>query len=461
VVSLNAFKESEASEAGLPFRGDDVTRRRQPTCVVTRTKTLIAVLEGPSAGRRIETAGKPVRVGTASDNVFVLNDDMVSRHHCEIVPTDTGVVVRDAGSTNGTFLGAVRLTEASFSEPFCLRVGSTILSITPVAGTVDLERSTAHRFGDMLGRSNCMRELFADLIRLSPSDASVLIEGETGTGKELVADSIHRASPRAESPYVVFDCSAVAPTLVESELFGHERGAFTGAVSQRAGVFEQAHGGTIFLDELGELPKDLQPKLLRVLEKRELRRVGSNKTIPIDVRVLAATNRNLMAEVERGNFREDLFFRVSTTHVYVPPLRDRLDDLPVLTSHFLSKASPPRSLDEIPAHILEMFRAHRWPGNVRELQNAVQRLLLTPERPLDRPVYRPDPPTSTPEAIDAEPAATQLQPLRIARREASDEFERSYLKQLLGRTGGNIRRGAAIAEVSRQMIQRLMRRHGL
>jgi transcriptional regulator with GAF, ATPase, and Fis domain len=333
-----------------------------------------------------------------------------------------------------------------------------------LSATVDREQSTTDRFGDMLGRSACMRELFADLMRIAPTDVSVLIEGETGTGKELVADSIHRASPRAKGPYVVFDCSAVAPNLAESELFGHERGAFTGAVTSRAGVFEQAHGGTIFLDELGELPKDLQPKLLRVLEKREVRRVGGSKTSPVDVRVVAATNRNLPAEIERGNFREDVYFRIATTHVYVPPLRDRLDDLPVLVGHFLSRAVPPRAIEDIPPHVWEMLSAYRWPGNVRELQNAVQRLLITPERALSPSAQRP--PALTPSAPPAppsipRPADAKLEPLRIARREAADEFERAYLKQILDKTDGNVTRAAAVAEVSRQMIQHLMRKHGM
>jgi transcriptional regulator with GAF, ATPase, and Fis domain len=445
-------------EPEVTYRADDPTKRKGPTRIVSCAKTVITVLDGARAGKSIETAAKAIRVGTSTDNQLVIDDDTISRQHCEIVPTAHGILVRDTGSTNGTFFGNVRITEAIFLEPFSLRIGSTVLNVSPLAETVDLEQSTTDQFGDLLGRSACMRELFADLMRLSPSDATVLIEGETGTGKELVAESIHRASPRADEAYVVFDCSAVAPSLVESELFGHERGAFTGAVASREGVFEQANGGTILLDELGELPKDLQPKLLRVLEKREVRRVGSNKTIPVDVRVLAATHRNLAAEVERGSFRDDLFFRVSTTHVHVPPLRDRVDDLPILIAHFLARATPPRSLEEIPEHVMEMFRAHRWPGNVRELQNAVQRLVLTPDRPLGHVAARG---TKGEVAETAHRADDPLKPLRIARRDASDAFEQSYLRQLLARTGGNIRRGAAIAEVSRQMIQRLMRRHGM
>jgi two-component system response regulator GlrR len=289
------------------------------------------------------------------------------------------------------------------------------------------------------------------LQRIAPSEISLLIEGETGTGKELVAESVHRASPRGEGPFVAFDCSSVAASLAESELFGHERGAFTGAVNARAGVFEQANGGTIFLDELGELPKDLQPKLLRVLEKREVRRLGSEKTVPIDVRLIAATNRNLRAEVQRGTFREDLYFRVAGARACVPPLRDRMSDLPMLVESFLEAARPPRALHDVPEQMWEMLRSHRWPGNVRELKNAVQRMLVTPDRVIE---------LDTGHAIP-EPELDEVSPLRVARREAADTFERKYVKAVLAKTDGNITRAAALAEVSRQAIHLLIAKHGL
>jgi transcriptional regulator with GAF, ATPase, and Fis domain len=434
---------------------DDLTRA-QPTRVVQYAKALLVVAQGPDLNKRLEIAGTPVRIGSSSECTFVLSDDTVSRHHCEVVATPEGVRVRDEGSTNGMFVGSMRIKDAVFAEPFQLLLGQTILSITPLADKMHREQSSSERFGDLLGRSAPMRELFADLIRIAPTELSVLIEGETGTGKELVADSIHRASPRAGGPYVVFDCSAVSPNLAESELFGHEKGAFTGAINARAGVFEQADGGTIFLDELGELPKDLQPKLLRVLEKRELRRVGGNKTIPVDVRVISATNRNLRAEVDAGNFREDVYFRVSGTHVYIPPLRDRLDDLPLLVQHFLSRLNPPRHSDEVASHLWDMLKSYRWPGNVRELQNAVQRMLVTPERTLGGGNAR----ASVPPPAAAEPEG-KLEPLRIARRQAADDFEQGYLQRVLSRTDGNVTRAAAIAEVSRQMIQKLMKKHAI
>jgi transcriptional regulator with PAS, ATPase and Fis domain len=233
-------------------------------------------------------------------------------------------------------------------------------------------------------------------------------------------------------------------------------------VAALAGVFEQADGGTLFLDELGELPKDLQPKLLRVLEKRQVRRLGSQKLIPVDIRVIAATNRNLAAEVQIGNFREDLYFRLAAAHVHVPPLRDRMEDLTLLIEHFLSRASPPRSANDVPPQLWDMFVAHRWPGNVRELNNAIQRFIVTPERALKPPIVAGNQtPSKPPPPMPEVEAPATLQPLRIARREASDAFERSYLEAILMRTDGNVSRAAAIAEVSRQMVQKLMRKHGV
>jgi transcriptional regulator with GAF, ATPase, and Fis domain len=433
------------------------TRSKVGPALVRYSKTRITVLKGPDAGKTRDLVSSTIRVGTSSDNDLVLSDNTVSRRHCAFEPVSGGVRVRDEGSTNGVVSAGVRLFDAVLNAAVQLQLGDTLIALEPLSEVVALEQATSDRFGDLLGRSARMRELFADLERIAQTDVTLLIEGETGTGKELVAESVHRESGRAEGPFVVFDCSAVAPTLAESELFGHERGAFTGAVNARPGVFEQASGGTIFLDELGELPRDLQPKLLRVLEKRQVRRLGSQVTLPVDVRLIAATNRNLQAEVALGNFREDLYFRLAAAHVQVPPLRDRMDDLPLLAEHFLARVTPPRGLADVPPAVWEMFKAHRWPGNVRELSNAVQRLLVTPERALS-PLSSNSPSPSSPPPPSSE---APLQPLRVARREAGDGFERTYLEALLAKTGGNVTRAAAIAEVSRQMVQKLMRKHGI
>jgi len=430
------------------------TQAQSRPTIVSYGKTRVTVIDGPDRGRTCETAGRPIRIGTASDNDLVLSDPTVSRRHCALVPTADGFRVSDEGSTNGVLVGRVRLFEAALVGASDLRIGETTVSVVPLPDRVEREQATIDHFGDLLGASPAMRELFADLARIADAEVTVLIEGETGTGKELVAESLHRESRRADKPLVVFDCSAVSPTLVESELFGHERGAFTGAIGARAGIFEQAQGGSIFLDELGELPKELQPKLLRVLEKREVRRLGSQRAITVDVRVLAATNRKLAAEVANGNFREDLYFRLAGAHVVVPPLRDRKQDLPMLVEHFLRRSVPPRALSEMAGPVWEMFMAHRWPGNVRELRNAVDRWAVTPERALGVLEVEAS-------ANDAPKLEVELLPLRVARRDASDDFERRYLRALLARTNGNITRAAAIAEVSRQMIHKLLRSQGL
>jgi transcriptional regulator with PAS, ATPase and Fis domain len=427
------------------------TRVRAPSRVVRYGKVRITVDKGPSRGARLEVAEHLVRVGTENDNDLVLKDDTVSRHHCEIEPVVGGVRIRDAGSTNGITIAGLRVYDAIVPGSARLVLGESELAIEPLEEFVEREQIAGNRFGDLLGDSPHMRELFADLERISAVDATLLVEGETGVGKDLVAESVHRTSPRADEPFVVFDCGAVAATLLESELFGHERGAFTGAIVAREGVFEQAQGGTLFLDEIGELPRELQPKLLRALERREIRRVGGNRTIKIDVRVIAATNRSLRAEVERGTFRDDLYYRLAVAHVVVPPLRERMEDLAPLVEHFLGLERPPRSASDIPEAIWTMFRAHRWPGNVRELRNAVERLLVTPERPLAGPGSR----TST-----MPPPTEVVAPLQVARREASDAFERAYLTTVFQRAEGSIIRAAAIAEVSRQMLQKLLKKHG-
>lgn len=440
----------------------DATRRARVANVTRYTKTRITVVSGPDAGKTLDFAAHSVRIGTAVDNDLVLVDDSVSRYHCEIVPSDKGLRVHDVGSTNGIVANGIALIDAVLRGSITLRLGETELIIRPLTDVVPRERAAEERFGEVLGVSAKMRELFADLARVAPTDLPLLIEGETGTGKDLVAESIHRASPRAAHPFVVFDCGAVAPTLAESELFGHERGAFTGAVGARPGVFEEANKGTVFLDELGELPKDLQPKLLRVLEKRELRRLGGSKVISIDVRLIAASNRNMLAEVQRGNFREDLYFRVAGAHVVVPPLRNRMDDLPILVQHFMSSQRPPRAIEEVSPEVWEMFRSYRWPGNVRELRNAVQRMLVMPERAI-----RSVSPTPAPEsgksvvAERAELADEAVAPLRVARKEANNVFEREYLRAVFKKAEGSITRAAAIAEVSRQIISKLVRKHGL
>jgi len=295
----------------------------------------LTVLEGPERGREVTATRGVVRVGGARDNDLVLSDDAVSRRHLEIRLRKDEVRVVDLGSTNGTTVDGVHIVEAVLSAASLIRLGASAIRVTPIDEPVAIALSSRERFGALLGRSVAMREVFSVLERVAPTDATVIVEGETGTGKELAAEAIHAHSPRAEGPFVAIDCGAIPPNLIEAELFGVVRGAFTGAVSDRRGVFEEADLGTLFLDEIGELPLELQPKLLRALEKREIRRVGATQPRKVDVRVVAATNRDLAVEMNRGSFREDLFFRLAVVSVKLPPLRARRDDIPLLVRHFV------------------------------------------------------------------------------------------------------------------------------
>jgi transcriptional regulator with GAF, ATPase, and Fis domain len=467
------------------------TRIRPPTETVRYARVRIAVIKGVDAGIVVDSAGKTVRVGTAESADLRLHDDTVSREHCEIELNERGFRIRDSKSTNGVRVHGLRVYDVSSGSPLEMTIGDTVLALTPLGDAETRERTSVGCFGDLLGESTKMRELFAMLARIAPTDLSVLIEGETGTGKELVAQSIHKNSARADGPFVVFDCSAVASNLIESDLFGHERGAFTGASAARAGALEEANGGTLFLDELGELPLELQQKLLRALQSGEFKRVGGRKFEKTDVRVIAATHRNLRAEIEAGKFREDLYYRLEGVPVYVPPLREHLEDIPLLVEHFLSQTDPASGASGLPASAVDMFRAHRWPGNVRELRNVVRRMQMLPELPFKLGSQSPPAPTTAQSSssvgvsqsvavvnrshVDARVVrlllgwrgtdAAYQRPdwltLENARREFQDAFELDYLEVLKKQSGGNKTRASIWAGVSRQAIQKLVRKHDM
>src|SRR5688500_15905205 len=280
-----------------------------------------------------------IRIGSMEDNDVVLGDDTVSRYHCRITQEDNGYVLFDQRSTNGTFINRVRIREAFLKPNSIVSVGQSQLRFNAREEEVEIVPSRSDRCAGLIGGNARMREIYSIIEKIAPTATTVVIDGETGTGKEVVAQAIHSLSPRSRNDLVVFDCGAVPPNLIESELFGHEKGSFTGAVMTRQGLFEQADGGTLFLDELGELPIDLQPKLLRALEQREVRRVGSTKAAKVDVRIIAATNRNLEEEVRAGRFRQDLYYRLSVVKLHLPALRERADDIPLLVNHFLEIGS--------------------------------------------------------------------------------------------------------------------------
>jgi DNA-binding NtrC family response regulator len=338
-----------------------------------------------------------------------------------------------------------------------------------VRAATNLAKSTgmpSPSFGALYGASPVMSRLYQRIDRIARTTSDVLIEGESGTGKELIAAEVVRRSARADKPFVIVDCGAIAPTLMESELFGHAKGSFTGAHRNRVGAFEAAEGGTVFLDEIGELPLEMQPKLLRALAAREVRRTGENKSRTIDVRVIAATNRRLEAEVNQGHFREDLYFRLSVLRIDVPPLRERLDDLPLLVASFLERLGVAEKIGVFTEEVLDGMRRHGWPGNVRELRNYVERFVLFDDADLYAEAAAQATPKNGGEAkapapVEEDPTSPIDLPFRVLKDQTIEQFERSYLTALLKWSGGNVSRAARKANVDRMYLHRLLQRHGL
>jgi len=420
-------------------------------------KLRVEVVRGPTAGQVVELAGPVARIGSGKACDFVLRDPTVSRSHLVLRIEDNSIRVLDTGSRNGTTVDGVRIRDAYARPDSSIGLGQSTICLRMLREVIELPLFSGEEFGLLIGRSVSMRRLFALLERVSPTDTTVLIEGETGTGKELVAAAVHHASARRRRPFIVFDCSSVSPALIESELFGHERGAFTGALRERIGCFEAAHNGTLFLDEIGELPLELQSKLLRAIETRAVVRVGSNTPRPADVRIIAATNRSLANEVERGRFREDLYYRLAVVPVHLPPLRERLDDIPLLVRHFeaawRARESPPPPLSD---EVIRRFSFHSWPGNVRELRNKVDMMLALGLR--DLPCTDPEPPVKLP--LDALEVNLR-EPLHLWLSKIEDAYRRASQERALQASDNNVSRAAQMAGVGRAFVQRMMRRYGL
>jgi two-component system response regulator GlrR len=421
------------------------------TGTLKERKYQVSVVAGPDTGLTKAIESKLV-VGTHPDCGLLLKDTTVSRYHVELLARPDGVVVRDLESTNGTYLGGTRITEVIVEDQAVIVVGKTQLKVGMLEADLGKPEEQAS-FGPAIGASHSMKQLFGILEKVSPTDSTVLVLGETGTGKEVLARAIHEKSKRAKAPFVVVDCGAVAPTLIESELFGHVRGAFTGAVLDRNGAFLEADGGTIFLDEIGELPLELQPKLLRVLEAGTVRRVGEDKHRRVDVRIVAATHRDLEAEIAANRFRRDLYYRLAVVLVTVPPLRDRLDDLAMLARHFVNTMG--RGDFELPRGLMARFSAYHWPGNVRELRNLVERALAGADvDPL------PQESTSARALQSSSENITDL-PFKEAKERLVESFTKEYLASLLEKCHGNISQAAREAGIARNYVHRLVQKYGL
>jgi DNA-binding NtrC family response regulator len=431
--------------------------------LVERTFRL-RVVSGPDQGKEHVLDEGTTMVGTHADNDLVLSDATVSRYHLEIRVRRDGIEVRDLDTTNGTKHQGAKVGQVVLTGQARLRLGKhTEMDVEPIDVNVDLEHWHGDRFGDVLGTTPAMQRLFSLLSRAAPTEATILLQGETGTGKEAIAEAVHQKSRRARGPFVVVDCGSIPHELIASELFGHAKGSFTGAASDKQGLIEAANQGTLFLDEIGELALDLQPQLLRVLDRRQVRRVGETHSVDVDIRVVAATHRDLRAMVRSGQFREDLYYRLAVVATHVPPLRERKGDIPALASWFAEKMG--RGGWAQSSSLLEQLLQHDWPGNVRELRNVVERALSLGHTALadltdsgDRPL--PSPGDSSPGQRQSNPDVLEL-PFKEAKAALVESFERDYLTALLARHKGNISRAAAEAGIDRNYIHRLVKKYGL
>ena len=449
----------------------------------------VVVESGPGAGGSMVIGPEPQVLGSDPACHLVIDDPHVSRRHAEISRTPRGIILRDLGSRNGTFVGHLAIQEVTLPSGVEIRIGTSTLRFEQGGQAGQLARlaraplrddelkNLPDRFGPAIGAAPSMRRLFALLARMAPTDLTITLIGETGTGKDVLARAIHENSPRAAQPFVVFDCGAVAPSLIESELFGHEKGSFTGAVSDRRGAFERAHKGTLFLDEIGELPLDLQPKLLRALEQRPasgaglagagtgssggqgVRRVGGGDDLAVDVRIVAATNRELEEQVRKRAFREDLFFRLLVALVHVPPLRERLSDLGALAGAFLAEAGKPLQL--APA-TLQLLAQYEWPGNVRELRNVVASAAAMADGPTLEPrhlvFFRPQRRAnkSRAEGVRLPPAAAGAAPGQTL-----EQLEKTAITAALQHAGGNRSKAAKALGIAPSTLYEKIRRYGL
>ena len=429
---------------------DDVSTNTAEGAPGAGARFRLVVVDGKDVGKELELRGGNHVIGKSGDCALQLDDGLISRRHAEVWVTPDGVTVKDLASKNGLYLAGARVAEAQLFAGALLRVGQTTLRFERLDAPVDDEGPT--QFGRLSGGAPIMRRLFALLQQIAEVQSDVLVDGETGTGKELCAEGLHARSPRAAGPFVVCDLAGIARPLLESELFGHVRGAFTGAERDRVGLIEQADGGTLFLDEVGELDLALQTRLLRVLDQKQVKPIGGRNYRRVDVRVISATRRDLEHEVREGRFRSDLFFRLAVVRVHLPPLRERFEDLALLTRAFMGE----RKL-LLPPETLAWLAEHSWPGNVRELRNTIERALLQ----------------LPPEAIELPPSLLGLSPV-VTRNAPADRagfmqsrgrllsmWERHYLEQLLARTERNLSRAARESGLDRAYLYRLLKKYGL
>ena len=452
--------------------GDDqYTRTREASSsgprALTYRRCRIVVTEGPETGRQLETERDLIRIGSHGDNDLVIPDPAVSRHHLEVHKREGEYVIVDNGSTNGTFVGSLRVKEAVIRRRGEIHIGDSSLLFEPMETELVVEPSVAERCEDLVGRSVPMREIYTVVERVASTDLTILVTGETGTGKELVARALHAKSRRSGGPFVTLDCSALPPTLIESALFGHERGALTGSGETYPGAFERAQNGTLFLDEVADLPDELQPKVLRALERGEIQRQRGDRIIRVDVRVVAATKRDLQQQMRASKFRDDLYYRLAVIRLALPALRDRTEDIPLIIEDFFQRHGLELSETGVAArHVgpgaMAALTRHPFMGNVRELINVIRRAAVFAS---GEEITVADLPDDIARDGTAEPAAEigatmpmpdASVPFKAAKATVVDAFERQYLQDLLSRHEHNISKAAREAGIDRRHLYRLL-----
>ena len=445
----------------------------------------LVVVAGPLCGEAFPLESAATTIGRDASAQLSIPDRLMSRRHCAIEPAGEAFLLRDLGSSNGTYVNGMPVRERTLEHGDRIRAGDSILlflapgapSGASASRTVDdltrpIERQSARptdlergddpsgtivaellagrvalQAHDLVGDSPPMRAIYDRIRRGAPADGTVLLGGETGTGKELAAHAIHENSPRARRPFVAVNCAALTESLLESELFGHEKGSFTGALSQKKGKFEVADGGTLFLDEVGELAPALQAKFLRVLQHHAFERVGGTRTIKVDVRVIAATNSDLEAAVSAGRFRQDLWYRINVVSITMPPLRARRDDIPMLAAHFAAKYSRGRTVTIAP-EALEVLRAYDWPGNVRELENAIERAVVLGQSDRIVPDDLPEPMLEASASVPGVGAKYHQSVLDAKRR---------LILEAIDQSGGNYTAAARLLGINPTYLHRLIR----
>lgn len=417
----------------------------------------VSVVKGPAKGEELSWDSPVLRAGSSPDNDLVLDDETVSRFHFRIQLDPRGYRIKDLGSKNGICIDSLAVTDA-YLPPSCkIVLGDTVIRYKQERETRDIEFAKGNRLCDLVGASSQMRHLFALIQRVANTEATILVEGESGTGKELTARALHDLSGRANQPFVILDCSAIPESIIESELFGHLKGAFTGAVTSRQGAVDNASGGTLFLDEIGELPLPLQGRVLRFIEAREIKPVGADRSKKVDVRIVAATNKNLKEEVGKGMFRQDLYYRLAVMKLRLPPLRERPEDIEPLVEHFLEYFSARDGRQyTVPHNFMSPLFSYQFPGNVREMRNMIERACLLSEG-VELEVEIP---TRT-KQVDADLLGFDhllTLPYKDAKETLVSSFEERYWQGLLEKCANNISEAARRGGIHRKSLEYLIKK---